>query len=43
MGFQELRAGVSGIIYDFLLYAEDDTFRDITFTEEKRLWVLVVK
>lgn len=35
MVFQELRAGISGMIYDFLLYAGDNTFRGITFTEEE--------
>ncbi|CAH2105119.1 unnamed protein product [Euphydryas editha] len=35
-GFKNLvRAGVSGIIYDFLLYAGDDTFRGIQFSEEE--------
>ena len=27
---------MSGIIYDFLLYAGDDTFRGIAFTEEEK-------
>lgn len=35
-GFKNLvRAGVSGIIYDFLLYAEDITFRGIRFSKEE--------
>lgn len=35
-GFKNLvRAGVSGIIYDFLLYAGDDTFRGIQFSEQE--------
>lgn len=33
-GFKNLvRAGVSGIIYDFLLYGGDDTFRGVQFTD----------
>lgn len=35
-GFKNLvRAGVSGIIYDFMLYAGDDTFRGIQFEPEE--------
>lgn len=35
-GFKNLvRAGVSGIIYDFMLYAGDDTFKDIEFEDEE--------
>lgn len=35
-GFKNyVRAGVSGIIYDFLLYAGEDTFRYHTFSEEE--------
>ncbi|KAF9406919.1 hypothetical protein HW555_012897 [Spodoptera exigua] len=36
MGFKNLvRAGVSGIIYDFILYAGDDTFRGVKITDEE--------
>ncbi|KAH9635591.1 hypothetical protein HF086_012260 [Spodoptera exigua] len=35
-GFKNyVRAGISGIIYDFVLYGGDDTFRYHTFTEEE--------
>lgn len=35
-GFKNLvRAGVSGIVYDFMLYAGDDTFRGIQFEPEE--------
>ncbi|KAF9794047.1 hypothetical protein SFRURICE_001515 [Spodoptera frugiperda] len=35
-GFKNfVRAGVSGIIYDFLLYGVDDTFRGLVFTEKE--------
>lgn len=35
-GFKNfVRAGVSGIIYDFLLYGGDDTFRGLVFTEKE--------
>lgn len=35
-GFKNIvRAGVSGIVYDFVLYAGDDTFRQIEFTSEE--------
>lgn len=38
-GFKNLvRAGVSGIIYDFLLYGGDDTFRG-SLPIQKSLWV----
>lgn len=35
-GFKDyIRAGVSGIIYDFALYGGDNTFRNHKFTEEE--------
>ncbi|KAF9414080.1 hypothetical protein HW555_007909 [Spodoptera exigua] len=35
-GFKNfVRAGVSGIIYDFLLYGGDDTFRGLTFRDKE--------
>lgn len=35
-GFKNfVRAGVSGIIYDFILYGGDDTFRGLTFSEKE--------
>ncbi|KAF9422927.1 hypothetical protein HW555_001470 [Spodoptera exigua] len=35
-GFKNyVRAGVSGMIYDFILYAGEDTFRSYTFTEQE--------
>ena len=30
-----VRAGVSGIVYDFLIYGGDDTFRFHSFTDEE--------
>ncbi|XP_063232710.1 piggyBac transposable element-derived protein 3-like isoform X3 [Bacillus rossius redtenbacheri] len=35
-----VRAGVSGIIYDFLFYGGDDTFRNRPFTREEELFGL---
>ncbi|KAI8432607.1 hypothetical protein MSG28_013593 [Choristoneura fumiferana] len=35
-GFKNyVRAGVSGMIYDFILYGAEDTFRGYTFTEKE--------
>lgn len=35
-GFKNyVRAGVSGMIYDFILYGGDDTFRNHTFTDQE--------
>ncbi|XP_063365808.1 uncharacterized protein LOC134654273 [Cydia amplana] len=35
-GFKNIvRAGASGIVYDFMIYAGDDTFRTSTFTDEE--------
>lgn len=43
-GFKNpVRAGVSGIIYDFMLYAGDDTFRNIQFQEEEERFGLGAK
>ena len=32
-----VRCGVSGIVYDFIIYAEDDTFTNYTFSDEKEI------
>ncbi|XP_028042586.1 piggyBac transposable element-derived protein 3-like, partial [Bombyx mandarina] len=43
-GFKNLvRAGASGIVYDFLLYGGDDTFRYIDFSEEEQQMTLGAK
>ncbi|XP_026724781.1 uncharacterized protein LOC113491812 [Trichoplusia ni] len=43
-GFKNVvRAGASGIVYDFLLYGGDDTFRYINFSEEEEQMTLGAK
>lgn len=43
-GFKNVvRAGASGIVYDFILYGSDDTFRYINFSEEEKQMTLGAK
>lgn len=43
-GFKKfVRAGMSGIVYDFLLYGGEDTFRYIQFSQDEATLTLGAK